>query len=248
MKSLVIMPFYNEGKISKIYSEEIISTFVQSSDFQFDFLLVDDDSSDNTYKMLKEVSNLHANVILKKNKNNYGHGKTVVESYQYAVENQYKIAIQIDGDNAGEPESILKMIKYALEKNLDLCLATRMKRPDNIIRKIITKILYLNLFFLYGVKSNDSNVGIRFMKVSFLQKINLNYLKTLLIPNACITAIAYCKKFKVSNYPVTMRNNLRAQRSGEQWGSGNSIKSVFKLLKGSVKCLMEVNIDFRKIM
>ena len=64
MKSLVIMPFYNEGDISKIYSQEIISTFVKASDFQFDFLLVDDDSSDNTYQMLKEVSDLNSNVII----------------------------------------------------------------------------------------------------------------------------------------------------------------------------------------
>ncbi len=248
MKSLVIMPFYNEGDISKIYSQEIISTFVKSSDFQFDFLLVDDDSSDNTYQMLKEVSDLYSNVIIKKNKNNYGHGRTVVESYQYAVENKYKITVQIDGDNAGDPESIIKMIEYAFAENLDVCLATRMRRPDNIIRKIITRVLFLNLFLLYGVKSNDSNVGIRFMKVSFLEKINLNFLKTLLIPNACITAFAYSKKFKVANYPVIMRNNLRPQRAGEQWGSGNSLKSVYKLLKGSAKCLIEVNTAFRKIM
>ena len=242
------MPFYNEGDASKVYSEEIILTFNKSNYLEFDYLLIDDCSIDNTFEALEKVVDKYNNVNLKKNKKNHGHGKTVVEGYEYAIENNYDIAIQIDGDNAGEPKSILKMMEHAFQEDFDLCLATRMKRPDNVIRKIITRILYFNLSFLFKVKSNDSNVGIRYMKTSFLKKINLSVVKTLLIPNAYISAFGYYKEFKVSNFPVNMRNNLRKDRSGEQWGSGNSIKSVFKLLNGSAKCFVEVNTTFRKLM
>ena len=139
-------------------------------------------------------------------------------------------------------------MEHAYQKDFDLCLATRMKRPDNAIRKIITRILFFNLYILFKVKSNDSNVGIRYMKTSFLEKINLSKVKNLLIPNAYISSFGYYKGYKISNFPVNMRNNVRKNRSGEQWGSGNSIKSVFKLLNGSAKCFFEVNTTFRKLM
>lgn len=248
MKSIVIMPFYNEETNSKFYTEEIILTFNKSNYLEFDYLLIDDCSVDNTFQELEKIIDKFDNVNLKKNKKNYGHGKTVVEGYEYAVENNYDVAIQIDGDNAGEPESILKMMEHAYQKDFDLCLATRMKRPDNAIRKIITRILFFNLYILFKVKSNDSNVGIRYMKTSFLEKINLSKVKNLLIPNAYISSFGYYKGYKISNFPVNMRNNVRKDRSGEQWGSGNSIKSVFKLLNGSAKCFFEVNTTFRKLM
>ena len=141
MKSIVIMPFYNEGDASKVYSEEIILTFNKSNYLEFDYLLIDDCSIDNTFEALEKVVDKYNNVNLKKNKKNHGHGKTVVEGYEYAIENNYDIAIQIDGDNAGEPKSILKMMEHAFQEDFDLCLATRMKRPDNVIRKIITRII-----------------------------------------------------------------------------------------------------------
>ena len=44
-----------------------------------------------------------------------------------------------------------------------------------------------------------------------------------------------------------MRDNLRIERTGEQWGSGNNITSIIKLIKGSYNCFVEVNKDFPKI-
>ena len=247
MRILVVMPFYNEGNISKKYSEEIITVLNDDAYQSFDYLLIDDSSIDDSYDNLLKVEKNYDCVKVLKNKSNYGHGKTVVRGYQYGKENGYDIVVQIDGDNAAEPKSIIELINYSINNELDLCLGKRLNRPDNLIRKIITKILFLNLLIRYRVKSVDSNVGIRYINMSLLNFLDLPKLENLLIPNAFLSTYAYYRKFSVSSFPVKMRNNIRNDRLGEQWGSGKSLSSMKKLFKGAYKCFVEVNKDFRKL-
>ena len=210
-------------------------------------MLIDDFSIDDTFDNLLSLEKNYDCVKVFKNKNNYGHGKTVVRGYQYGKENGYDVVVQIDGDNAAEPESIIELINYAIKNELDLCLAKRLNRPDNLIRKIITKVLFLNLLIRYRVKSVDSNVGIRYINMSLLNVLDLPKLENLLIPNAFLSTYAYYGKFSVSSFPVKMRDNVRNDRLGEQWGSGESLSSMKKLFKGAYKCFVEVNKDFKKL-
>ena len=247
MKILVVMPFYNEGSISKKFSEEIIEVLNNDVQQSFDYLLIDDFSIDDTFDNLLSLEKNYDCVKVFKNKNNYGHGKTVVRGYQYGKENGYDVVVQIDGDNAAEPTSIIDLINYAVKNGLDLCLAKRLNRPDSFIRKIITNVLFLNLLIRYQVKAVDSNVGIRYIDMSVLNFLDLPKLENLLIPNAFLSAFAYYKKFNVASYPVKMRNNVRNDRLGEQWGSGKSFSSMKKLFEGAYKCFVEVNKDFKKL-
>ena len=65
MKSIVIMPFYNEEANSKFYTEEIILTFNKSNCLEFDYLLIDDCSVDNTFQELEKIIDKFDNVNLK---------------------------------------------------------------------------------------------------------------------------------------------------------------------------------------
>ena len=60
------MPFYNEETNSKFYTEEIILTFNKSNYLEFDYLLIDDCSVDNTFQELEIIIDKFDNVNLKK--------------------------------------------------------------------------------------------------------------------------------------------------------------------------------------
>ena len=190
MKGLVVIPFHNEGQVAELYSEELILTFQSSNHINVDFYLANDFSSDDTKNYLDSIKNKYNNVVLQNNKENLGHNKTVVNGYLYAIENNYQYVVQIDGDNAAEPKSIMQLVKKSIDENLDFSLAKRINRPDKLIRKIITSILRINLNFKFGVKAYDSNVGIRFMSEKFLKRTPLDTIKNFLIPNAFITCFA----------------------------------------------------------
>ena len=88
MRVLIIIPAYNEaGNVNKVV-DNIIENYPQ-----YDYVIVNDASSDGTkdtcianqYCFLDQPINL-------------GIGGTVQNGYQYALENDYDVAVQIDGD------------------------------------------------------------------------------------------------------------------------------------------------------
>ena len=97
MKGLVVIPFHNEGQVAELYSEELILTFQSSNHINVDFYLANDFSSDDTKNYLDSIKNKYNNVVIQNNKENLGHGKTVVNGYLYAIENNYQYVVQIDG-------------------------------------------------------------------------------------------------------------------------------------------------------
>jgi len=245
---LIIVPLFNESKRGATYVRELKnSIFVDN--VNIDYLIIDDASTDDTFKLLNELqSESPSDFKVIKNNINLGHGNTVLKGYKYSVNNNYNFTAQIDGDNNVEPESVNKLINYSIKENLDFTLGKRIIRPDPLIRKIITFILDLNLRVRYKVKFSDTNAGIRVYSKSFLENIELDKLINLKIPNALITVFAFYLNVQSSSYPVIMRNNIREQRQGEQWGSGIGLQSKIKLIKGGVSCFIEVNTKFKKLL
>ena len=247
-KLLIVIPFYNESGRGSKFCEELIKEFDNHfSDFQF--YLIDDSSTDDTYLELSSFFEKYKeNTILIKNNKNLGHGPSIVSGYEYGYNNAYDYVVQIDGDNAAEPNSIASLIKFAITGEFNLTLGKRINRPDAFIRKLITFVLYLNLYFRFGVIAKDSNVGIRVLSKKYLNLLPFEKMKELNIPNAFITAHSfYLDKTKTAITPVIMRMNIETGREGEQWGSGSDIKSIMKLLRGAYNCFIEVNTKFKKI-
>lgn len=74
IKATVFIPTYNGEK----YIEEILnSVFNQDTEFEYEVLIIDSGSKDNTLKIIKKFQRKHDNLIFKEIPNSeYGHGKT----------------------------------------------------------------------------------------------------------------------------------------------------------------------------
>ena len=88
MKTLLIIPAYNEeDNIINVINE------IKKNCPSVDYLVVNDCSTDGTVEKLKSIN---ANYV--SCPSNLGIGGAVQTGYRYAYENDYDIAIQIDGD------------------------------------------------------------------------------------------------------------------------------------------------------
>ena len=108
MKILIIIPAYNE--------EESISALLDKLDSeypQYDYVVVNDCSTDLTLKILKERNAHYLNLPV-----NLGIGGGVQSGYLYALENGYDIAIQMDGDGQHKPEYLKNIILPIIENKL----------------------------------------------------------------------------------------------------------------------------------
>ena len=106
MKVLVIVPAYNEEEsIKKVVNE------IKSKNKDVDVIVVNDGSKDNTVKEAKNTEALVVDLPC-----NLGIGGAVQTGYLYAYNNNYDIAIQIDGDGQHDPSYIKQMVEI-IQKN-----------------------------------------------------------------------------------------------------------------------------------
>ena len=115
MKTLVIIPCYNEqDSIVRVIDN------LKKCAPQVDYLIVNDCSTDNTEKILKENGFNYIN-----NPINLGIGGGVQAGYLYAQQYGYDIAVQMDGDGQHDPAYLDKVIGAVADGTYDMAIGSR---------------------------------------------------------------------------------------------------------------------------
>lgn len=107
MKKLVIIPAYNEeGGIVKTVTD------VVENAKDFDYVVINDCSKDNTLKICREHNFNVVNLPV-----NMGIGGGVQTGYMYAYRNGYDIAVQFDGDGQHNASYLTEMSENLSKNN-----------------------------------------------------------------------------------------------------------------------------------
>lgn len=170
---LVIIPAYNEA-------DNIVGvvTSIHSLYPEFDVLVVDDGSLDNTAEMAR--STLCAEVISLPY--NIGIGGSVQTGFKYARKYQYQYAIQFDGDGQHLVGEIRKILEPVIAGTADCVIGSRFVqnganyRPD-IIRKLGIYILRLFSFLFVQQRISDQTSGFRAYNRKCISLLADNYPK-----------------------------------------------------------------------
>jgi len=98
-KVLVIIPTYNESEnILKIIPEVLSkSTFV----YEFNVLVVDDNSPDGTAQLVEDMNN--PNVFVLKRERKMGLGTAYIAGFKYAILNKFDYVYEMDADFSHDP-------------------------------------------------------------------------------------------------------------------------------------------------
>lgn len=115
MKTLVIIPAYNEVKSIKKVLERLLDTCPGQ-----DYIIVNDGSDDGTRELCEEQG---YNLI--NHEGNFGLSSAVRTGVKYAIEHGYDAALQFDSDGQHLPEYIGDMIRCMEETGCDIVIASR---------------------------------------------------------------------------------------------------------------------------
>lgn len=119
MKVLIIIPAYNE-EASILKTARSIELFKPNVEFELDYIVINDGSTDKTKDILVE-NNIPAVHLIK----NLGIGGAVQTGYIYAEQNDYDIAVQFDGDGQHDIESIGNLVEPIIKKEADFTIGSR---------------------------------------------------------------------------------------------------------------------------
>ena len=119
----IVVPLYNEQDNVVLLTQKIHESLLG---YDYQIIYVDDFSSDNTRKVVKNMDDDKVHLIeLKKN---YGQSLALAAGIDYA-EGEY--IITMDGDLQNDPSDIPQMLEYAITDDYDLITGIRQKRKDS---------------------------------------------------------------------------------------------------------------------
>lgn len=138
MSITFLIPIYNEVKTARKAIEETLKIDLQNKEI----VIVDNNSTDGSKKIIEEYKNIPNLKIIYQNKN-YGFGNSI----QDGISNSMNDFIYIQyGDLEYDINRCIGMLELIKEKNLDVIFASRLKNVNTVkgmLGKILEKPSYL---------------------------------------------------------------------------------------------------------
>lgn len=130
----IVIPIFNEAENIKLLLDEIEETLDNFENYEI--VLVNDCSSDNTLTIINSLKNKKIKLI--SNIKNEGQSYSMYKGIEVSTQD---IIITIDGDGQNNPSDIPMLLNNYLENNeYKLVGGIRKKRQDNFLKKISSKI------------------------------------------------------------------------------------------------------------
>jgi glycosyltransferase involved in cell wall biosynthesis len=224
LKILVIIPAYNEEKniVSVVES-------LQKKCPNVDYVIINDCSKDSTEQILKEKNFNYISLPI-----NLGIGGGVQTGYRYASDNDYDIAIQIDGDGQHDPQYIEKLVQPIFNNEAQMVIGSRFIEKEgfqtSFMRRLGINILKNLIKICCGETITDTTSGFRATSKELTKRFADTYAQDYPEPEAIIDCVL--NGYKVKEVPVIMHE----RKEGES--SINATKSIYYMIKVSLAIIL----------
>ena len=209
------MPCHNEGREIYRSLHETIKTMNELKDFNIDYevILVDDGSTDNTLKEAKLVKSPKIKIV--SYKPNKGKGYALKYGFQYA---KGDLVTFVDSDLEIHPKQLFRFVSYIYEYNADVVIGSKSHQDSKVNyplkRRILSKMYHIFVNVLFGLQVGDTQSGMKLMRRNCAAKV---------LPKVVIKRYAFdlellvvAKKlgFKIKEAPIEVRFNFNKKGIG----------------------------------
>lgn len=201
MKTLIISPTYNE---SKNIAELVRKVNAISPDYHL--LIVDDNSPDGTGDIVEDLQNQHPNLHLERRPGKAGLGTAYCFGFQWALERDYDVIVQMDADMSHDPNEIPAMIGHLGE--YDLVIGSRYIQGVSVVNWPIRRLILsygANLYtrVVTGLRVKDSTGGFKAWKREVLESIDLEQIHSQGYSFQIeMNFRTWCNGFKIHEHPI----------------------------------------------
>lgn len=228
MKVLMIVPAYNE-ELNIENTINKIKKYMKKSDNEIDYVIINDGSIDSTKEVCEEMGFNVINLI-----HNLGIGGAVQTGYKYALENDYDVAIQFDGDGQHD-EGYIDNLVNEIKNGYDFVIGSRFisdlsEFRSTGVRRVGIKILSFLIKMCTGKKVYDPTSGFRAANRSVIKIFASHYPTEYPEPESTVELIS--KGFKINEVPVIMHERVFGTSSIKP------LKSVYYMFSVSISIII----------
>ena len=165
----IIIPVFNESESIGYLLDEVLNV-MQNNNLNFELIVVNDGSQDNTSTVLDELTlNIKELSVISLRKN-YGQTAAIAAGFDNS---KGEILITLDGDLQNDPNEIPKLISH-INEGYDLICGWRYERKDKLInRRIPSKIANKLIANVTGLKLNDYGCSLKAFTKEIVDDIKL---------------------------------------------------------------------------
>lgn len=169
MNLSIIIPAFNEEESIKPLVNLIFKNLDKNLE-DFEIILIDDGSNDETWDEIVKISNKFENIVSIKLLENYGKSDALDAGFKVCKGNY---VLTMDADLQDDPSEILPLYSMIIENKYDLVSGWKKKRNDPLTKTIPSKFFNLVTRLFSGIKLNDFNCGIKIYRKEVINSINL---------------------------------------------------------------------------
>ncbi len=170
MKYSNVIPVYNSEKSLPELCERIKNVYETTVNADYEIILVNDCSKDNSWKVLKELHEKYDKVkAINLSKNSGQHSATQC-GFKYCTGDYVVI---LDDDLQNPPEEIPKLINHILEnEDIDVVIGTYISKQHSIVRNIGTKLMKVFSSIMFKTDGKLKFTTFRIVRGSIAKEIS----------------------------------------------------------------------------
>lgn len=166
----VIIPLYNEEEsLPELYSW--IAHVMKANGYSYEVIFVNDGSTDNSWKVIEDLSKKAEEVKGIKFRRNYGKSPALYCGFKEA---KGDVVITMDADLQDSPDEIPGLYKMITEDGYDLVSGYKQKRYDPLSKTIPTKLFNATARKISGIHNlHDFNCGLKAYRKEVVKNIEV---------------------------------------------------------------------------
>ena len=166
----LVIPLYNEDESIKELYDWIVRV-AKNNSLTYEIIFVNDGSTDNSWKVIEELSEKDTNVHGIKFRRNYGKSAALYCGFKKA---QGDVVITMDADLQDSPDEIPELRRMIIEDGYDLVSGYKKKRYDPLSKTIPTKLFNATARKVSGINNlHDFNCGLKAYRREVIKNIEV---------------------------------------------------------------------------
>ncbi|MDA6069412.1 glycosyltransferase family 2 protein [Flavobacterium sp. AC] len=171
MNLSILIPLLNEEESLKELYSWIIKV-MQSNNYSYEIIFVDDGSTDDSWNIIESFSNENPNVKGIRFMKNFGKSQALHAGFAKA---QGDVIITMDADLQDSPDEIPGLYEMITKEKFDLVSGWKKKRYDSVVAKNLpSKLFNWAARKTSGVELNDFNCGLKAYKNTVVKNIEVS--------------------------------------------------------------------------